>query len=210
MKNKLKLISVIFLILSLLVIPVCTRADFGGFSGDSDYGGGGGGGKSSWDSGGSYSSSSHSKSRSRGSSDTGEVIILVIIFIVFSLIKYLKNKEDDNETIKRIMNESPKPSSPSPAPKSELRSMSSYSQVDPSFSASEFKEKLSNLYVRFQNGWQAKDITELRPYLSDAFYAQMDRQLDDYRMNRQTNCVERIAVLSVELKGWKSEREMLT
>ena len=198
MKNKFKILPLIIMVISLLVLPLCSHADFGDFAGESDYGNSG----DSWDSGGSWDSdSSYSSSRSSGSSDTGEIIIMVIIFIVFSLFKYFKNKEDDNETIRRIMNE------PRSTPQSELKSMTSYSQVDPSFSASEFKEKLSNLYVRFQNDWQVKDITELRPYLSDAFYAQMDRQLDIYRMKHQTNRVERIAVLGVELKGWKTESD---
>ena len=89
-----------------------------------------------------------------------------------------------------------------------LRNINDYQQIDPSFAPSEFKEKLSNLYVRFQNQWQAKDLSPLRPYLTDAYFSQMDRQLNNYRLNRQTNCIERIAVLSVELLGWKQESGM--
>jgi hypothetical protein len=34
-------------------------------------------------------------------------------------------------------------------------------------------------------------------------YAQFDRQLDVYRQKNQTNHIERIAVLSTEIAGWK-------
>ena len=206
MKKLKKIIPLILIIVSMLIIPLSTKADFGDFSGDSDYGGGGGwdSGDSSWDSDSDWDWGDSSSSGSSGSSDADEIIIMVIIFIVFTLIKYLKNKNNDNGSIKRIMNESNRPSN-FPTPSSDLRSMSSYTKVDPSFSESEFKEKLSNLYVRFQNDWQAKDLTELRPYLTDGYFAQMDRQLDKYRQSNQTNHVDRIAVLGVTLKGWKAE-----
>lgn len=34
----------------------------------------------------------------------------------------------------------------------------------------------------------------------------MDRQLDKYRKNGQTNCVEDISVLNVLIRGWKQEK----
>ena len=205
MKKIKKLIPLIVMVLSLLIIPLSTKADFGDYSGDSDYGGGWDSGDSwdsddSWDSGGSWDSdSSYSSSGGGGSADIEEVIFIIMMFTLAFVLPRLKSYYRKEKRVKQIIN------APKATHSSELRSISSYSQVDPSFSASEFKEKLSNLYVRFQNDWQAKDITELRPYLSDAFYAQMDRQLDKYRQNNQTNRVERIAVLGVELRGWKAE-----
>ena len=197
MKKFKRLIPLILLIVSMLIIPLSTKADFGDFSGDSDYGGGWDSGgswdsDSSWDSGGSYSSSG-------GDASIADVALLIIIIVVI----IISGARKSNKQIPR----SPSKSNYAPKPTldNELRSMSSYSQVDPSFSASEFKEKLSNLYVRFQNDWQAKDLTELRPYLTDSYFAQMDRQLDKYRQSNQTNRVERIAVLGVELRGWKAE-----
>ncbi|MCR5601752.1 MAG: 39S ribosomal protein L45 [Ruminococcus sp.] len=202
MKKFKKIIPVILLILSILIIPLSSRADFGDFSGDSDYGGGWDSGGSSWDSGGSSwdSGGSYSGSSSGGgSADPAEVIFILIIFAVLYIIPKITDNQKRNKHIKQMMN------APRPSCTADLRNMSSYLQTDPSFSESEFREKLSNLYVRFQNDWQAKDIHELRPYLSDSFYAQMDRQLDKYRQSNQTNRVERIAVLGVELKGWKPE-----
>lgn len=60
-------------------------------------------------------------------------------------------------------------------PASKLRPMSEYTELDPSFDAEAFQEKMSNLYVQMQNCWQDKNIESLRPYFTDALYAQMDR-----------------------------------
>ena len=88
---------------------------------------------------------------------------------------------------------------------STLRPISEYAQLDPQFSEAQMREKLSNLYVQFQNAWQAKDMEPLRPYLTDAMFGQCDRQLDAYRRDRQTNRIERISVLDVQLVGFKQQ-----
>lgn len=88
---------------------------------------------------------------------------------------------------------------------STLNNMDSYKDVDPNFSELDLKEKISNLYFQMQYGWQNKKLDDLRPYFTDTLYAQFDRQLDAYRRNKQTNYIERIAVLDVQLNGWKQE-----
>jgi len=75
-------------------------------------------------------------------------------------------------------------------------------QLDPGFDLSAFSEKLANLYVQMQNGWQAKDISSLRPYFTDALFTQMERQLEMLKKAGQTNHVERIAVLGVDVRGF--------
>ncbi len=67
---------------------------------------------------------------------------------------------------------------------------------DPNFSEAEFLENAGNLYLQMQNAWQQKDWEPMRMHLSDALYNQMGRQLDMLKKNGQTNCMERIAVLS--------------
>jgi hypothetical protein len=61
---------------------------------------------------------------------------------------------------------------------------------------------ISELYVRMQNCWTAKDLTPLRPYLTDELYARSDRQLDGYRSRNETPNVDRIEVTSVDIRGW--------
>ncbi|MBQ9419500.1 MAG: TIM44-like domain-containing protein, partial [Synergistaceae bacterium] len=84
-----------------------------------------------------------------------------------------------------------------------LRPMNEYLELDPNFDEERIKTLMSNLYVQMQDTWRDKDISPLRPYMTDAFYSQMDRQLDAFRKNRQTDHTERIAVLNVSLKGWR-------
>ena len=193
MKKILRIIPVIILILGLMIVPMKSRAlDFGDFSGDSDFGGG-------WDSGGWDDDYSYSGGSSSGSLDIGSLGFIIIIVIVVIIIGSSRSSGSSSRGSQ----------TPYRAPQqTNLRNINDYQQIDPSFAPSEFKEKLSNLYVRFQNQWQAKDLSPLRPYLTDAYFSQMDRQLNNYRLNRQTNCIERIAVLSVELLGWKQESGM--
>jgi hypothetical protein len=83
-----------------------------------------------------------------------------------------------------------------------LKPLSRYFSEDPGFDEDAFKAKLSSVYAELQGGWQNKDIAPLRKYMTDAFYAQMDRQLNNYRRNHQTNIVSDIKVTKVDLKGW--------
>ncbi len=200
MKKILRFIPVIVMILGLVILPLKGRAmDFGDFSGDSDFGGGWDSGGSDWDSGGWDSDSGYSYGGGGGSGSADGSALIFIIFIgaliVYGIVKA-------NKTTSNFGNQSPSTNYQRQEP---LRPVDSYLTKDPDFSPSEFREKLSNLYVRFQNEWQRKDISSLRPYLTDAMFAQMDRQLDNYRRSCQTNYVERIAVLGVDLLGWKEE-----
>lgn len=193
------------LCLSLFLSPLAVRsfADFGDYAGDSDFGG------FDFDSGGDfdidfgdYGSRSHAGHSSGSSTFFEEYLGILVIFVLFwgvlFLFSFLKSKFGKKRG-------GTGNAGATPTDRSSLRSMSEYGRIDRTFSPSEFNEKISRLYVQFQNAWQAKDLEELRPYLSDAFYATADRQLDAYRRNHQTNHVERIAVLGVELLGFRQE-----
>lgn len=204
MKKILRLIPMIVLILGLVIVPVRAKGlDFGDFSGDSDFGGGWDSGDSGWDSGSDWGSSwddddySYSGHHSGSSSSDSDWIIILIFLILIIGPSLLKSGKKSNRPVNTPYIQ--------PTSTASLKSVASYSGVDPTFSPTEFKEKLANLYVRFQNDWQAKNISELRPYMSDAMFAQIDRQLDAHRQRFETNCIDRISVLGVELLGWKQE-----
>lgn len=194
------------MLFSITAAPLGIHAlDFGDYAGDNDYGDWGG-----------------SDDHDGGSSSSGDglgsliwwlfkvvydlfgvpgVIVLLLIFAIIYIVR--KNQKKGNGGGTTVQ----KPVSPGGqrTDRSTLRPIHTYYEVDPQFDDNAFKEKLSNLYVQFQNAWQDKNMESLRPYLTDAMYAQFDRQLDAYRRNHQTNYIERIAVLSVELAGWKQE-----
>ena len=136
-------------------------------------------------------------SDSSGGGAVTVVIIVVIIVIIFGIpvIKAMLSKNKSGKLAPGAL----------PTDVSTLKPVSEYSSLDPNFSQPDFCEEISNMYIRLQNAWQAKKLDDIRPCLSDDFYAQLDRQLDAYRKNKQTNRVERISVMGVDLLGWKQE-----
>ena len=220
-----KRFGVVLLVLAL-VLCVCllgprllkkVGADLGGFSGGSDYGGSGGSdwgsGSSSWDSGSDWSSGSSGWDDDGNgffffpvgsSSDSGDgggfgnllfyVVLILILIMIFS----------------RKAQHQPAPNAGTAAgaqqtPGSKLMPMSEYAKLDPNFSESDLREKLSNVYVQMQNGCTARNIESLRPYFTDALYQQFDRQIKSLVASRRINRVDRIAVLDVVLRGWFQE-----
>lgn len=212
MKKKLFILAAVLLAIVLLVSATAALADFGGFSGDTDYGGSSDSGSSGWDWGGSDSGSSgwdwSSGSGSGGFSlfpvagctGGGIMFIMVIVFIIV-LIAILRSKAQQQQT---QHNAHPTVvTSVKPTDSSQLTPIENYiAEVDEGFSVSAMESKLSNLYVQMQDSWCKKDITSLRPYLTDELYTQSDRQLDEIRRASQTPHIERIAVLGVTIRGW--------
>ena len=89
-----------------------------------------------------------------------------------------------------------------------LRPMSEYLELDPEFDEERIRTLMANLYVQMQETWQKKDISPLRPYMTDKFFAQMDGQLDQFRKAGRTDYTERIAVLNTGLVGWRQSAGM--
>ena len=232
-----KLCSVLLAFLLIFgTFSVLSHADFGDFGGDSDYGDFGGydfdndydydydddddydyddyddddddynggyyfGGFG--DSGGVGNGGRKDDEPTTGSSILGLLIVLFIVYLVLrrtGLIGSIFNRRKRPASVRE--------GGAAATDRASLRSMNEYLTLDPDFSQDQFREKLSNMYVQFQNAWTAKDMTPLRPYLTDAMYAKFDRQLNSYRINKQTNYVDRIAVLDVQLQGFRQEAGM--
>lgn len=205
----------VILILCVVMLAKTAWPDFGSFSGNSDYGGSSSSSSSSSSSeGGSFSSGGNYSSggdfnfgfvggflSDSGDDDLGITFIAVTIIVIWMMISYSRNKRKNqreefnrrNMTVQEAQN---------------LNPMNAYRELDPEFNEGRIKSMMSNLYVQMQNTWQDKDISSLRPYMTDEFYSQMDRQLEAFRRTGRTDYTERIAVLSVELKGWKQSGGM--
>ena len=194
MKTKKFLIFLITaaVLFSSMILP--SFADLGYYSGDSDFGGSDWGssdwGSSDW--GGDYGGYGDDI-YIIGDFDIGGVIVILIIIIALSV---LKSKMKNGRVV-----------SPGARPTdlSSFRSMSEYLSIDPQFSEESMKEKLSNLYVQMQNCCTARDISPLRPYLTDALYAQYERQTEALKTQGRTNYVDRISVMDVSLMGFKQD-----
>lgn len=219
MKIKKALAILFAVILALGAFFVTAGADFGDYGGDSDYGDFDFDFDYDYDDddddddyyyGGSYSSGSGGSGTSGGNYDypgrTAASIVVCLVFlggiiaVIVLVVRNSKASKAISAQTSRAVN-----SGATPANTSMLRNINEFAALDPGFSQQAFSEKIANLYVRFQNSWQAKNMENLRPYLSDALFAQCDMQLDNYRRNAQTNVVERIAVLGVDLQGWYSQ-----
>jgi len=201
MNKKIKYLFCLFIACVIIALgSLSAKADFGDFSGDSDYGSDGGG---SYNSGSSYSGGSSYNDRKNYNSGSSyddddyptwvylaifAVIVIVLIIDANKKSRFTRRVTVDNAT-----------------PLTNLKPMSDYLRLDPNFDEVQFREKLANWYVQLQNAWQKKDISSLRPYLTDDFYAQMEMQLQSDIEAHRTNIIDRIAVLSVQLKGYKQE-----
>ena len=177
----------------LAVLPA--GADFGDYSGDSDFGDSSdwSSSDSSWDSSDSYYDSDYSSDSSVGSLPIWVIVIIIVVAIAFANTGSKKKKKAAGGV------------SWSAAANRKLKPMTEYQQLDENFDETELTSKLSNLYVQMQDCWQKKDISPIRPYCTDAFFTQMDNQLQRKKQQGQTNYIERIAVLSVNFRGWCQE-----
>lgn len=222
MKQKLWLRCFAVVIALVFSLAVTCYADFGDYGGDYDYGGndydydydyddydydydyGNDYDYDYDDDDYDYSSVSGYYSGSTSDDDDSSALGGFIVFVVIvALVVFFARKSKKGS---KKANGGPIMPGATPTNAASLNRVEEYSALDPGFSPAEFTEKLSNMYVKFQNSWQAKNMEDLRPYLTDALYAQCDRQLDSYRRNKQTNMIERIAVLGVDLVGWKQEQ----
>ena len=204
MNKKIKYLFCLFIACVAIVLgSLSAKADFGDFSGDSDYGSDGGG---SYNSGSSYSGGSSYNDRKNynsGSSydddddDDYPTWVYLAVFAVIVIVLIIDANKKSRFTRRVTVNNA--------TPLTNLKPMSDYLRLDPNFDEVQFREKLANWYVQLQNAWQKKDISSLRPYLTDDFYAQMEMQLQSDIEAHRTNIIDRIAVLSVQLKGYKQE-----
>lgn len=187
--------ALVLMLAFAVTVPAANTAkalDFGDFSGDSDFGGSDWGSSSSSD----WSSSNSSYDYSYGG-DGGTVpgFVLLVIIIIVAII-FFKSKSTSPSTQKSVAPGATR------TDVSKLRPMSEYLTLDRNFNEGAFREKLGNHYVQMQNAWQSKDISAVRPFFTDAYYAQMERQLQRYKTQGLTNYIDRIAVLGVNVRGF--------
>ena len=179
-------------LLFIATVPLSrARADFGDYAGGSDYGG------SDYDYGGGDSYYSSDRSYSSSSSDESSPVEIAVGIGIFIVIIILVNagKKKDKGAARSTGSTS-------------LNPMSVYASLDPAFSPAAMEAKIANLYIQMQNCWQKKDISSLRPYLSNMFFEQADRQLEAHRAAQRTNYVKNPTVLGVSLLGFKQEGGM--
>ncbi|MBQ7171385.1 MAG: TIM44-like domain-containing protein [Clostridia bacterium] len=191
-KSLLVFFALLFCVLTLPRFSLPARADFGDFAGDDDYGGYDDDDYDyDYDYGGSGSGGSASLTK-------GDLILIAVIVIVIIIVANKKGKKSDAAV--------PGPVRDAAAPAA-LAPMESYRETDPAFSEEALRGWIANAYVRLQRAWELRDLSSVRPLLSDEFCAQTEEQLQAYRAAGRTNRIDRIAVLEVAFLGWRREGE---
>ena len=205
--------GLLVLAVTLIIFTGSAWPDFGSFSGTSDYGSS----SSSRGNSGGYSSTGSTREGSRtnfnvtpfvGGVATGAILdeednlsaVVAALFVFFLVFMWLKSKKKSNERRSFI------PLNVEPV--RDLRPITTYIALDPEFDEAKVKSLMANLYVQMQDAWHSKDISSLRPYMTDEFYNQMNRQLDALRLTGRTDYTENIAVLTVDVKGWRQSSGM--
>ena len=230
-----RIIPGIIIIITLIFAGIA-YSDFGSFSGNSDYsssssssGSSSGGG--GWSGGGDWSDSSTTRTRTRTSrtapeyggginpgiaagvrhnsgsgnglddedyEEFGGIAFVLLVFFVFWLMIHINSKKRKEQRNMIGIRETVRT----------LRPMNEYLELDPQFDEERIRTLMSNLYVQMQETWQKKDISSLRPYMTDRFFSQMDSQLEQFRRAGRTDYTERIAVLNTGLVGWRQSAGM--
>ncbi len=197
MKKRLLAFLAAVLLALVVVTPHAGIADLGDFSGGSDFGGSDWGGSdwggSDWGSSSDWGGSSYVSSRGSGSFDGGDIIFIIILIAVIVIVASIRAKNKKNTTTRA-------PGAIRTAA-SILRPISEIKSRDPNFSEEDFKEWLQNLYIKMQDCCAKRDVEPIRPYFADSIYQQFNRQMQQLKAQHRTNHVERIAVLSVTLRG---------
>lgn len=223
------------IILITLLFAGTAYTDFGSFSGNSDYSSSRSSSSSSSNRSDSYTPPSRTRTRTRrtpeydtggnmaggigfipqvgvsprsGITDSGNdsetldelggIAFVLLVFFVFWLMIHLNNKKRKEQRNLIGIQETVRV----------LRPMTEYLELDPEFDEERIRTLMSNLYVQMQETWQKKDISPLRPYMTDKFFSQMDNQLDQFRKAGRTDYTERIAVLNTGLIGWRQSSGM--
>ena len=195
MKKKL-FTAVAVLLCAVLVLSVTASADFGDFSGSSDY-------DFSYD----YDDSDYSYDSGSSDYDSGGSFLffdggglslgtIIVTVVIILLVAMVMNKKENTSRAQRAER------AQSRANRAALTPIGEYTKLDANFNPAALCEKAANLYVQMQNGWTAKNIESLRPYFTDALFTQMERSLQGYVQRGETNVVERISVLDVTPLGF--------
>lgn len=197
-KRTIRTLLAVLLCLCLVVSISCIAfADFGNFGGDSD-------------SGGSSSSDSDGGGGFIGAiveilfevlfeiliqTTVGRIIFIaaIIALIVFLIVRSVRNRHNPSTKdtmIRAERNAEFKAKLNNFEPSS--RSQPSVEQSVPQFDNKALTDHIEMLYRKLQDCWTKKDLTPLRPYFSDTYFAQAEHMVDEFRRNNQTNYVENI------------------
>lgn len=204
-----KILSVIIAAALVLSFGIFASADFGDFGGGSDfsfdYDTDWGGGFDDWDTGsgdfgddiwdGGYNSGINFGPGFYVSGGSSFDIIIVAAVILIAVCLIAAKKSGKNIGGNKQVNLGRAPDQNLENHIDELKAK------DPAFSEERFMEDVSNLYVRLQNAWTAKDLSSVQTRIASELYAKSQAQLNAMKEKGVTNYVDNISVMSTDILG---------
>lgn len=85
-------------------------------------------------------------------------------------------------------------------------------EVDPAFSEEAFIAWVREVFIKIQQAWSSRNWKIIRPFESNELFSQHSTQLQEYINNNKINMIEKIAVKSCGLRGFKQDgdKEVMT
>lgn len=205
MKNLLKKLSKILLVLSISAVFIFETPSFADVGGIQRYSSGS---SSSSSSSSRRSSSSSSRSSSSSSSSSGSalsgveafIFLIVIVAIIIYSRKHGKLPNSFTDGLSHLANTADNTESVA----NQIR------QIDPAFSEDNFLSWTKEVFIKLQNAWTKKDWSIIRPFESNELFEQHNSQLQDFINAGKTNIVERISVTSATLYSFAQDGDKET
>jgi len=214
MKNKIKKIFALIVVITIISFQMVVFADVGSFE-SYDSGSDWGSSSSSWDSDWSSSSSSwdwdddYSYSGGSGSFGGGIGTIVIIVIIVIAIMA--RNNKGTPQTYQRPVvnnnyNNANIPQDRTIAVENEIK------VNDELFNSEEFIAWTKDLFIKLQEAWMARDWSTIRFFETNELFEQHQKQLQGYIDNHQINMMERICVKNAYLTRFSQtgDKDILT
>ncbi|MDD7592672.1 MAG: TIM44-like domain-containing protein [Peptoniphilaceae bacterium] len=132
---------------------------------------------------------------------TDNPFVLLVVIAIVAVMRY--SKRHPNTAAQDATRSTAKPYQP----KSVNQNLDELVKKDPNFSEPAFLLRVSDVFIALQQAWTAKNWRAIRPFESNALYAQHERQLQDLIDRGQTNVVEDISVMNTFIESYASDSE---
>ena len=189
--------QILWLMICLLLVPLLflsvAHADVGNSFSGNDGGGFSGGG--------SFDGSGFGSFIFLGGGSPFGSIITIIVIIIFI---YLRHQQGTNGNTTRGYAESHPYTNPSRIC-NEAEAIRKIQQVDPDFSADQFKTYASEVWLTLQEAWEAKQWQGVRPLESNALFNLHHRQIQEYIDHNKTDHMDCQNVRDVTLAQFKED-----
>lgn len=204
MKRKIKKVCLLVITLFSLCFFSVSVADVGNFeSYDSDWGSSSDWGSYDWDYDYDYGHNYDYGGYYGGGMDYVDFIVVAFLigFIIVTVISI--NSKKNNYRASGI-----RPSY-SPETKNDnatrARVLVKLQAVDKYFNEEKFLAWTKNLFVKLQNAWTNRDLSEMRTYETEELFEQHNRQIEQYIAKKQINIMDRIAVNYAKLHSFEQD-----